>query len=124
MKRQLSLHRIRTQLSGLERMMRTLRAEVETQISAFSPNDIESATEVRTGLAEMFASGTPMPAISARPYEQFCPGVWVGIDQEVGDCGAAVTLKTLHQHEPLDGVARMARFRSTQSFRWSKNPAG
>lgn len=122
MKRQLSLHRIRTQLSGLERMMRTLRAEVETQISAFSPNDIDSATEVRTGLAEMFASGTPMPAISARPYEQFCPGVWVGIDQEVGDCGAAVTLKTLHQHEPLDGVARMARLSINPVFPLVEKP--
>lgn len=122
MKRQLSLNRIRTQLAGLERMMRTLRAEVETQISSFSPTDIDSVTEVRTGLAEMFASGAAMPAISAQPYEHFCPGVWVGIDQEVGDCGATVTLKTLHQHNSLDGSARMARLSINPVFPLVEKP--
>lgn len=122
MKRQLSLNRIRTQLTGLERMMRTLRAEVETHISAFSPTDINSVTEVRTGLSELFATGTAMPAISAQPYQHFYPGVWVGIDQQVGDCGATVILKTLHQHEPLDGLTRMARLSINPVFPLIEKP--
>lgn len=122
MKRQLSLSRIRTQLTAMERMMRTLRAEVETQISAFSPADIAVATEMRTGLAEMFASGAAMPAISAQPYQHFCPGVWIGMDQEVGDCGATVALKTLHPHDPLDGSARVARLSVNPVFPLVEKP--
>ena len=122
MKRQLSLSRIRTQLTAMERMMRTLRAEVETQISAFSPTDIAAVTEVRTGLAEMFATGAAMSAISAQPYQHFCPGVWIGLDQEVGDCGATVALKTLHPHDPLEASTRVARLSVNPVFPLVEKP--
>ena len=42
MKIQSSLNRIRTQLSGMERMIRTLRSEIETQILAYAPGEAET----------------------------------------------------------------------------------
>ena len=91
--------------------MPTLRAEVETHISAFTPNNIAIESEMRTGLTDMFASGTPLSAMSVQPYVHFSPGVWIGFDQEVGGCGATVGFRSLRSFTPgvdLEQVSRLS----------------
>lgn len=122
MKIQSSLNRVRTQLSGMERMIRTLRAEIETQISAYAPGDVESASELETGFGTMFSAAAPLAPFSAVSYKPFVPGVWVGMDAEVGDCGVTVALKAVHGHDPVQGNARVARLSVNPVFPLVEKP--
>lgn len=109
MKVQTSLTRIRTQLSAMERMYRSMRAEVESLISAYAPGDIDNEVDVETGIGMALSAGKPLPPVSIQPYQHFFPGVWMGLDEEVGNCGATVTLKALQPHDPTNMVARVSR---------------
>jgi hypothetical protein len=122
MKIQSSLNRIRNQLSGMERMIRTLRAEIESQISAYAPDDVAAVGELETGLGKMFAEAAPLAPFSAINYQPFVPGVWVGMDSEVGECGVTVALKALHSHDPLQGNARVARLSLNPVFPLVEKP--
>lgn len=122
MKIQSSLTRIRTQLSALERMMRTLRAEVESQISAYAPADVDTVSEVETGLGQMFATGKPLAPFTAQPYQHFAPGVWLGFDQEVGDCDATVALKSLRTHDPANQADHVSRLSINPVFPLVEKP--
>lgn len=122
MRRNLSLNRIRTQLTATERMMRMMRAEVESHISYFSPGEVEKTTEVGTGLSTLLREGKPLESFAAQPYQRFYPGVWMGLDQEVGDCGATVALKTLHPHDPVEAMTRVARLSVNPVFPLMEKP--
>ena len=122
MKIQSSLNRVRTQLLGVERMARTLRSEIETQISAYAPDDVETVGELETGLGKMFAEAAPLAPFSVVSYKPFVPGVWVGIDNEVGDCGVTVALKALHGNEPMLGGFRVARLSVNPVFPLVEKP--
>ncbi|MGI3164897.1 hypothetical protein [Pseudooceanicola sp. 200-1SW] len=106
-----SLGRIRTQLSGMERMTRILRAEIESQIGGFDPAALDQETEVPNGLASLFREAAPHSPQAADPYTHFAPGVWIGLDQETGDTGATVALKAQRRPTPggeARGVARLS----------------
>ena len=122
MKIQTSLNRLRTQLSGMERMIRTLRAEVENHISAYAPGDIDQVVEVETGLSRMFAEAAPRAPFSARPYDPFVPGVWLGVDQEIGGCSATVQLKCLREPHPDGRVSRVSRLSVNPAFPLAEKP--
>ncbi|MBT9383263.1 hypothetical protein KM176_05270 [Pseudooceanicola sp. CBS1P-1] len=92
---QASLDRIRMQLQGMERMIRTLRAEVESQVSSFAPPELAQASLLASGLGTLLAEGAPAAPFAADPYQHFAPGVWIGMDPEVGDSGATVALAAL-----------------------------
>lgn len=108
-----SLGRIRTQLSGMERMVRILRAEIESQISEVAPGDLDRLSEIPSGLGALFREAQPMTAQAVDPYKHFAKGVWIGMDQEVGATGATVGLKALgtgqgHGRGNGRGVARLS----------------
>lgn len=117
-----NLTRIRTQLTGMERMIRTLRAEIETTISGFSPLDVQKIVEVNSGFSRLFDEGSPITPFDARPYKPFFPGVYCGIDEEVGGCGATVALKALHSHDPFQGRLRVARLSVNPVFPLVEKP--
>ena len=109
---QRSLGRIRTQMGGMERMLRILRAEVEGHIAAIAPADLDSYSDIETGLGQLFAEARPLAPVSVEPYKHFAKDVWMGLDSERGDCGATVSMKALHHEGGVGdngrGVARLA----------------
>ncbi|WP_010139001.1 hypothetical protein [Oceanicola sp. S124] len=107
---QTSLSRIRTQLGGMERMVRLLRAEIEGHIAEVDPAGLDSWTEIPTGLGQLFEAAVPLPAVAVEPYKHFAKDVWVGLDAEMGDTGATVSLKALHRAgaQTGRGVARLS----------------
>ncbi|SNY52500.1 hypothetical protein SAMN06297129_2325 [Pseudooceanicola antarcticus] len=107
---QRSLGRIRTQMGGMERMMRILRAEVEGHIAAIAPAELDSYCDIETGLGQLFAEARPIAPVSVEPYKHFAKGVWMGLDTENGDCGATVSMKALHDGMGGNGrgVARLS----------------
>ncbi|PJE33607.1 hypothetical protein PSM7751_03962 [Pseudooceanicola marinus] len=106
-----SLGRIRAQLSGMERMTRILRAEIESQISGFAPGTMEHEDEVSSGLGSLFRAAAPLASLAVDPYGHFAPDVWIGLDHEVTDAGATVAMKALRRPGPGGegrGVARLS----------------
>ncbi|MBR9762946.1 MAG: hypothetical protein GYB53_05305 [Rhodobacteraceae bacterium] len=93
----MSLSRIRTQLGGMERMVRLLRAEIEGHIAEVDPASLDRYSEIPTGLGQLFSEAAPLSAIAAEPYKHFAKDVWIGLDTEAGDTGATVSLKALHR---------------------------
>lgn len=103
-------------------MMRTLRAELESQISAFAPAEIERMTEIETGLGALLTTGAAFQAASVVPYQPVAPGLWVGLDPDAGDCSVALACKTLHPHDPQDDRQRVARLSLNPVFPLPEKP--
>lgn len=122
MKVSATLARMRTQLTGIERLVRTMGSEVETLISAYEPANIEAMQEIRTGLGDMFSYAGPLQPFLAQAYLPFAPDVWCGIDTEIGGSSATVALKTLHDFEPSRGGTRIARLSVNPIFPLVEKP--
>lgn len=121
---ELSLGRIRTQLTGMERMTRILRAEIESQITGFAAGSVETESEIASGLGALFAEAAPLAPMAADPYAHFAPGVWIGLDQETPGTGATIAMRALRRPgvaDPARGVSRLCVnpvFPAVQKPRW------
>lgn len=113
---------MRTQLTGIERLVRTMGSEVDTLISAYEPANVEAIQEIRSGFGDMFASSGSLMPFAAQAYLPFAPDVWCGLDSEVGGSGATVALKTLRNFEPSRGRARVARLSVNPVFPLVEKP--
>lgn len=106
----------------MERLIRTLRAEIETITTSYAPHDLEKTNEVESGFGRLFIEASPINPFDARPYKPFFPGVYCGIDEEVGGCGATVTLKALQSHDPVRGRTRVTRLSVNPVFPLVEKP--
>jgi hypothetical protein len=111
MNQQNKLSRCLNQIDALGRMIRTLRSEIEGQISSFSLSNIDGESEVYTGLGQLLVSNPSISPRDAQPYQDFAPGVCFSYGGEKGSCGATVALKVFHPYDlASSGSSRVSRF--------------
>jgi hypothetical protein len=119
---QRSLQRVQTQLDALERMIRIMRSELETQSSAFAPEDIAKARGIKSGLGTLFETGAAMNPVSATPYDPVVPDLWVGLDQETGAASVTLSARSLPVTSPATGVSRVTRLNINPVFPTHEKP--
>lgn len=95
MKFQQGVRRIQTQLDALERMIRIIRSDLETQASALPGLQISTTSQIKSGLAAVFEKGETLAPIQAQPYDHVMPDVWVGLDQENGSAGVTIAARSI-----------------------------
>lgn len=117
-----NLNRILIQINAMERMTRTLRSEIETQISQYTSANIEKTVEIRNGISQLLANEEPFSAKEAVAYSQFAPDVWMGLDGEKGNSSANVALKAIQQKVFQDDTARVSRLSINPVFPISEKP--
>ncbi|QUS36084.1 hypothetical protein [Falsirhodobacter algicola] len=121
MKLQLSLNRMRMQMMSIERMMRLLQSELETQIGALAPADVNRFADVPSGLSRLLQNGETMAPRLAEAYKPFADAVWVGLDHEKGSASATVALKAASEPAAL-GTFRSARLSINPVFPLAEKP--
>jgi hypothetical protein len=117
-----TLSRTMIHLAGLERMVRTLKAETAAQLAEFAPDAPAGMADVPTGLSALLAEGAAFAPVAVTPYQPVAPGVWFGIDPEVGGASLAATLKAAHVALPQAGTVRTARLSANPTFPLVEKP--
>jgi len=117
-----TLSRAMIQIAALERMVRTIKAETAAHLADFEPAALDRMCDVPTGLSELLAAGAPFAPLAVTPYAPVAPGVWFGVDPEVGGATVAAALRAATVAVPGAGSARTARLSANPTFPLVEKP--
>lgn len=117
-----NLNRMAIQLAAQQRILRTLRAELENHISRLAPADIGTSREVLNGLSDLFINGRAISPFTANAYEDFYPGLQIGIDPDAAGTGVTAAVRTLHYRDLDGGTARASRLSINPVFPFVEKP--
>lgn len=119
---QLRFQRIQNHLNSIERMSRLLRSEFESCMTVFVPEGVQKSTQVTTSVNKFLESGTEISSLVVQPYDPFFPGLWVGLDQEIGGSHVVISARRRVYRSPTGNEPLVSRLSVHPIFPLAEKP--